>query len=75
MLRTNIRDTCPPLKKGPRRALGTSPTDADSDNDGLEDGEEVNVHGTDPRDGDSGRVGRGGGYTQKGESATTGPVL
>ncbi|MGH7337093.1 MAG: S8 family serine peptidase, partial [Myxococcota bacterium] len=29
-------------------ALGTDPLDADSDDDGLSDGEEVNTHGTDP---------------------------
>jgi hypothetical protein len=32
---------------------GTYPNDSDSDNDGLEDGAEVNVHFTDPRDADS----------------------
>ena len=29
-------------------ALGTDPTDPDTDDDGLEDGDEVHVHGTDP---------------------------
>jgi outer membrane protein assembly factor BamB len=32
---------------------GTDPNDADSDNDGLNDGEEVNIHNTDPNDPDS----------------------
>jgi len=34
-------------------AAGTDPADADSDDDGLEDGEEVNDHSTDPLDADS----------------------
>jgi len=34
-------------------ALGTDPFDADSDNDGLSDGVEVNVDGTDPNDPDT----------------------
>jgi outer membrane protein OmpA-like peptidoglycan-associated protein len=34
-------------------ALGTSPNDADSDDDGLEDGEEVDSRGTDPLDDDT----------------------
>jgi hypothetical protein len=33
--------------------IGTDPTDADSDDDNLEDGQEVNVTGTDPNDADS----------------------
>ena len=33
--------------------LGTDPYDPDSDDDGLNDGDEVNVHGTDPLDSDS----------------------
>ncbi|MFP6596476.1 MAG: hypothetical protein VCC01_03385, partial [Candidatus Hydrogenedentota bacterium] len=32
---------------------GTDPTDSDSDNDGLTDGEEVNTHGTNPNNADS----------------------
>ncbi len=32
---------------------GTDPSDADSDDDGLEDGEELSEHGTDPNDPDS----------------------
>jgi len=36
------------------RVLGTTdPADADSDDDGLNDGDEVNTHGTDPNDTDS----------------------
>ena len=31
-------------------ALGTDPNDPDSDDDGLNDGDEVNIHGTDPLD-------------------------
>ncbi len=31
---------------------GTDPSDADSDDDGLNDGDEVNTHGTDPLDSD-----------------------
>ncbi len=34
-------------------ALGTDPLDADSDDDGLSDGEEVDDHGTDPNDADT----------------------
>ena len=32
---------------------GSDPNDADSDNDGLNDADEVNIHGTDPNDADS----------------------
>jgi hypothetical protein len=32
---------------------GTDPNDADSDNDGLNDGDEVNTHGTDPLEADT----------------------
>ena len=32
---------------------GTDPNDPDSDDDGLDDGDEVNTHGTDPNDPDS----------------------
>jgi MYXO-CTERM domain-containing protein len=35
------------------QALGTSDDDRDSDDDGLEDGDEVAIHGTDPADDDS----------------------
>jgi len=31
----------------------TDPNDADSDNDGIDDGSEFNIHGTDPADADS----------------------
>jgi ELWxxDGT repeat protein len=34
-------------------AAGTDPFDADSDDDGLQDGAEVNTHGTDPLDADT----------------------
>jgi hypothetical protein len=33
--------------------FGTDPTDGDTDGDGLEDGDEINVHGTDPFDPDT----------------------
>jgi serine/threonine protein kinase len=33
--------------------LGTEPNNPDTDNDGLNDGEEVNIHGTDPKKQDS----------------------
>ena len=32
---------------------GTEPNDADSDDDGLSDGDEVKTHGTDPNDADT----------------------
>ena len=32
---------------------GTDPSDPDSDNDGLNDGDEVNIHNTDPNDPDT----------------------
>jgi acyl-CoA synthetase (AMP-forming)/AMP-acid ligase II len=43
--------TCRP--RPPRGQYGTDPRLADSDGDGLEDGEEANSHGTDPNDRDS----------------------
>ena len=42
-------------------ALGTDPLDADSDDDGLDDGAEVNDHGTDPLNPDSDGDGPGDG--------------
>ena len=35
------------------RNPGTDPNDADTDDDGLDDGDEVSVHGTDPGEPDS----------------------
>lgn len=41
------------LSNGEESALGTDPTDADSDNDALNDGQEVNTYGSDPFDSDT----------------------
>lgn len=41
------------LTNNQEEALGTDPMDADSDDDGLLDGAEVNNYGTDPNDSDS----------------------
>ncbi len=41
------------LTDAQEQALGTDPHDADTDNDGLTDGAEVNTHGTDPLDPDT----------------------
>ena len=41
---------------------GTDPNDPDSDNDGLNDGDEVNIHNTDPNDPDTDGDGMEDGY-------------
>lgn len=41
------------LTNAQEASLGTDPDDPDSDDDGLQDGEEVDTHGTDPLDPDS----------------------
>ena len=41
------------LTNGEEEDLGTDPEIADTDNDGLSDGDEVNVYGTDPTTADS----------------------
>jgi len=42
-------------------AMGTDPADSDTDDDGLSDGTEVNIHGTDPTDSDTDDDGLGDG--------------
>jgi hypothetical protein len=52
---------CDGLTNKQERALGTSPTNADSDHDGLSDAKEVDRLGTDPMDDDSDHDGVGDG--------------
>ena len=49
------------LSNGEEFALQTDPTDADSDNDELNDGQEVNTYGSDPFDADTDDDGLGDG--------------
>jgi hypothetical protein len=49
------------LSNGEESSLGTDPTDADSDNDKLNDGQEVNTYGSDPLDSDTDGDGLGDG--------------
>lgn len=49
------------LTNNEESALGTNPADADSDDDGLSDGDEVNIHNTSPLDADTDGDGLGDG--------------